>query len=151
MRRVIAATKKQYEQNRQQIKQMIRFGIVGILNTAIGLGTVLLLQDVMGVNPYLANPIGYTLGLINSFIWNKLWTFKSKRDFQKELLPFITVFAVTFALQYGVFAFLFKHGLDQTLSQIAANICYTVTGFVGNRYYTFAKLEDEQQISDDNQ
>ena len=35
---------------------------------------------VVSIDAALANIIGYSAGIINSFVWNKLWTFKVKHE-----------------------------------------------------------------------
>lgn len=56
-------------------RQLFRFGIVGVLNTAIDFAVFILLYFVFDVPIVLANTAGYCFGVINSFICNKYWTF----------------------------------------------------------------------------
>ena len=63
---------------RPELGRILRFGLVGLLNTAIGLGTIYVLQLGFGVDYRLANTAGYALGIVNSFVLNRIWTFKSR-------------------------------------------------------------------------
>src|SRR2546423_13661410 len=62
--------------------QILRFSIVGILNTSIDvltLNVLVLLFPTHNANLLLIyNSIAYTLGALNSFLLNKYWTFKRK-------------------------------------------------------------------------
>ena len=59
--------------NKELIKIM-KFAIVGVSNVAIDIGLFNILLFV-GLNPYLASVISYTLAATNSFIHNRRWTF----------------------------------------------------------------------------
>lgn len=52
-----------------------RFGMVGVLNTAVDIAVFTLLTRVWHVPPVFANPVSYGIGLVNSFVCNKFWTF----------------------------------------------------------------------------
>ena len=63
--------------------QLLKYGLVGISNSLITLIVIFLCNEIIGLKLMLADVIGYIAGLINSFIWNKKWVFKShnrKRD-----------------------------------------------------------------------
>jgi putative flippase GtrA len=79
--------------------QIIRFGMVGGLNTILDLlifNSLLWLMPTQSTTTLLVyNSIAYCLGGINSFLLNKYWTFRNK---QKITLPEIARFAITTAL-----------------------------------------------------
>jgi putative flippase GtrA len=73
--------------------QMIRFGMVGTLNTLIDvitLNILLLLFPTHNANLLLVyNTLAFTFGAMNSFFLNKHWTFKLKRTVNSgEVLRF---------------------------------------------------------------
>lgn len=77
------------------LRQMLRFGLVGVLNTAIdllALNALLFLFPTKSTVLLLAyNSFAYSLGAVNSFFLNKYWTFKQKRPTtQGELVRFAT-------------------------------------------------------------
>lgn len=66
------------------IYQVIRFGVVGFLNTGID---VLVLNILLRIFPthntnllLIYNSIAFTLGAVNSFYFNKYWTFKKRES-----------------------------------------------------------------------
>jgi putative flippase GtrA len=65
------------------IKQMGRFGIVGIVNTVLDLCLFNVLLWLFPTNNAVLllvyNTIAYTVGAIDSFLLNKYWTFQRKR------------------------------------------------------------------------
>jgi len=65
------------EQRDVTLPTIVRFGAVGVLNTLLDVGCFLLLARVFDVPVMVANSISYSIGLTNSFVCNKLWTFGS--------------------------------------------------------------------------
>ncbi|MFC1898070.1 GtrA family protein [Candidatus Cloacimonadota bacterium] len=120
------------------VKQFTRYGIVGVINTIITLSTIFILTRIFSVSYLIANAAGYILGFINSFIMNKLWTFKSKRPFTREGIFFILMFGICYSLQF-VFLIILKEKLmiAPDYAQIIAMIFYAVINFTGNKLLTF--------------
>jgi len=122
----------------KSIEQAVKFGFVGVLNTAVGWLSFFVLFYLLHIEFRIANALSYLFGLINSFFFNKLWTFKSKEYKVSEVVWFIVVFLVAFSLQYYVSVFL-KERLKfyPMIAYVIGNIIYTVIGFVGNKLITF--------------
>ncbi len=122
--------------------QMVKFGAVGVLNTLLTLAVIFLLTKLFRVSDYAANAAGYAVGLANSFVWNKLWTFKSGGRIARESLLFLSVYGVCYLVQLGILALLIEVlRLHRDISQLAAMAFYIVLGFLGNKLVTFRKGE----------
>ena len=131
---------KKNEQSYNFIKQFIKFIIVGILNTLLTFLTFKILTDLFHVNDSISNISSYIVGLINSFILNKLWTFESKIISLKEFVYFILFFLISFSLQFIVYK-TFKNLLliHKDIAFLAGMLIYTLTNFLLNKYITFRK------------
>ncbi len=75
------------------LKQLLRFGLVGGLNTLLDiviLNALLLLSPTTSTRTLLAyNALAFSLGAVNSFLLNKYWTFDHKQGTTlKELVRF---------------------------------------------------------------
>ena len=88
----------------------------------------------------ISNIIGYIIGVLNSFIFNKFWTFKSTANFKGEAVKFFAVFLVCFGIQFG-FTVFFKEILlfPKEIATIGGMVIYTILGFFGNKIFTFKK------------
>lgn len=119
----------------------MKFSIVGILNTFVGLGVIFLCMKLLKL-PYLpSNFIGYAAGLLNSFIWNKLWTFQSKRWNRFELVLFLVIFFISFLVQLAGVVFLVEIiDIKPEYAQVIGIGLYTITNFIGNRFITFRSV-----------
>lgn len=118
--------------------QFIKFGIVGIFNTLITAITIWVFLMIFHFSDYLSNIIGYILGLANSFIWNRKWTFANSLSIKETLLKFIVTFVVSYLLQLGNLYLLlhFTH-IDSYVCQLLSIVFYTLINFSLNKYYTF--------------
>ena len=118
--------------------QFIKFIGVGVINTIVSLSAIYLCME-LGINYKLSNFIGYVVGVINSFLWNKLWIFKSHgKNIITEILFFFITFAICYMLQYVVLVFLAeKLELNKYISQLIAMACYTISNFILNKFLTF--------------
>jgi putative flippase GtrA len=64
----------------QWLRQAVKFGIVGVINTGVDLGLYFILTHwipFFADQQVLAKGISYSAGILNSFLWNRSWTFKS--------------------------------------------------------------------------
>jgi putative flippase GtrA len=126
--------------NRTNIAQFIKFSFVGVLNTLVGFGSFLIFYYLFNIQYVLSNTLSYIPGLINSFIWNKIWTFASRGDRRLEAVLFLIVFIPCFLIQNGVLIFLKEIvRINVIISQIISMFIYTVLGFILNKTITFNK------------
>ncbi|MBQ9077836.1 MAG: GtrA family protein [Muribaculaceae bacterium] len=137
---------------RDTIVQFIKYGMVGILNTLITLGVILLCKSVFGIAPMLSNTIGYITGVVNSFIWNKTWVFRSGGNYSREAIKFVSGFGICYGIQFIIVWCLSYHSplgnmqwdlpsgfvlSGYGVATILGNIIYTVANFIYNRIVTF--------------
>jgi putative flippase GtrA len=120
------------------LKQFIKFGIVGISNTLLTAATIWILMKWCHSSAYVSNIIGYIVGLINSFVWNRKWTFESKSSLRNTIFKFIITFAISYLLQLGNLYLLlhFTH-IDPYFCQLLSIVVYTIVNFILNKFYTF--------------
>jgi putative flippase GtrA len=120
------------------ISQFLKFSFVGVLNTLITLLTIWVFVNVFSTSHYVANVMGYVLGVLNSFIMNKIWTFNHKSKTGATFIKFIGVFVITYLIQFSVLSLLLNFSkLDPFVSQILAMITYTILNFIINKKFTF--------------
>lgn len=119
--------------------QMVKYGLVGVVNTLITAVIIFALMNGFGVSYKISNAIGYVAGFINSFILNKKWTFKGNTESTlKQLIKFGAVFAVCYFLQLGLVVLMVeKLSISKNISQLAGMVFYTIIGFLLNKLFTF--------------
>jgi putative flippase GtrA len=74
--------------NSNNLKEFLRFFIVGILTAIIDFSILFLLTDFLKINYLISNAIAFCLGLMFNYILNVLWVFKI-RTIKSKSLEFI--------------------------------------------------------------
>lgn len=122
-----------------------RYLLVGVANTLVGLGTIYMAMYFLRLDIVHANAVGYTIGVLFSFLLNKSWTFKSDDHLLFSFLRFITVLAVAYVANLSTVLFLnSRFHVDAYFAQAAGIFPYTIIGFLGNRYFTFRSQRHEE-------
>ena len=122
----------------KSIVQFVKFGIVGVSNTLLTAATIWIFMKIFHCSDYISNIIGYIIGLINSFIWNRKWTFASNAKLNVTVIKFILTFAISYLLQLGnLYLLLHFTKIDSYVCQLLSIVVYTSTNFVLNKFYTF--------------
>ena len=130
---------KKYDKN--TLWQLIRFGIVGVINTLITLIVIYVLQELLHIKYTIANLAGYIAGVINSFFWSKLWVFKKlNSNFMREAVLFLVSFGICYGIQFVALLLLVEvlHMAD-TWAQLVSMVVYTLCNFALNKCITFKK------------
>jgi putative flippase GtrA len=124
--------------------QAVRFVIVGLVNTVVDLGFFALLGLIPGLPAAAAKTISYILGICNSFIWNKWWTFSARRSAlaKREFAIFFAVNLPPLVVNVVVFSllglWLDSGGIGVRLAKaFAAAVVSVIWNFLGSRYLAF--------------
>jgi putative flippase GtrA len=139
------------------IRQAVKFVLVGGLNTLIDLGVLNLLIFTTGI----ASGFGYSFfkgisfiaAVINSYILNRLWTFKGSGgdNGKKQFGQFFAVSLIGFGINVGVASlvvnvignpFLLSGVSDKlwaNVGAIAATFCGMTWNFLGYKFIVFKK------------
>jgi len=119
-----------------ELRRFIRFCLVGAMNTTITFVVFTVLRY-FGVELYVSNILSYVAGVVNSFLWNRSWVYRSKgRRWYVEAALFLAFFGVCYSIQLLVFKTA-VHYVPEWLSQIIGMGTYSVTNFLLNRIFTF--------------
>jgi putative flippase GtrA len=118
--------------------RFMRFSAVGAMNTAIDIGIFVLLTG-SGIHYLLSHCISYSVGMVNSYLLNKMWTFRRKGGAEwKEMLKFLSVnlFTLGFA---ALTLFLLREGvgLSALASKVMATCLTLLINFGGNALWVF--------------
>lgn len=121
------------------LRQGLRFGTVGLLNTASGLATIFALMFFAGANAIVANVVGYAVGFASGYILNRHWTFSSAGQTDGQLLRYVAVAFIAYMMNLGaVVGVALYLSFDPYLAQLAGVSVYAGVMFVGCRYFVFA-------------
>ncbi len=136
----------------EQIKELIltlyhdkriRFLFVGGLNTVIGYGFYALFVY-LGFHYIAAQALSYVLGTINSYLWNKYFTFQSSGGGLSEILRFVSVYIVSFLCSSTtLFIFVSLLGLNKYVAGLVNIAVSTLISWFGHNYFSFKKAKNK--------
>ncbi len=138
------------------ILQFVKFAVVGVSNTVVDFLVFQLLNLTLGWS-YIAQVIGYSAGILNSYFWNSRWTFRQEHDRSaREKTGFLIVNLVSLGVSLGVL-WLCKNPLGitdawasswlpeafsgfvngDTVGKLIATPCAILVNFIGNKLFVF--------------
>jgi len=132
-----------------------KFAVVGVLNSGVDFGVLNSLMLITGVSSgggFLAfKSVSVTLGVINSYLWNKYWTFDSSKSgaARRELVAFLVVTLAAVALNVvGADVIVNVVGAPRGIStKLWANVgaisgagLTLFANFFGYKFFVFRKL-----------
>jgi len=117
---------------------LMRFGLTGLLNTAVGLGTIFALKWFFGVPDTQANLVGYGVGMVVSYYVNSRWTFQYKQALHTKVVPYALVLLCAYLVNLATVHLLIG-GLqvNSYVAQTAGTIPYSLLSYVLLRRYVF--------------
>ena len=124
--------------------QFIRFLGVGVINTAVGTGTMFLLYNVFGAGYWISSASNYIVGSIVSYILNKKFTFKNQDSNKKTIIKFVVGIAVCYGIAYGIAKPLVHTLLSGQSQKMADNMAmlvgmglFVIINYLSQKFFTF--------------
>lgn len=145
------------------IVQFIKFGIVGIANTAVDWIVFYLMAAYLLTDPSskpTIKAISFIIAMLNSYLWNTIWTFRKEYkksaeksgDKSKIFIKFVVVSLVGWLANYFVFKYSFNHihpvdwivasktiNSQDFLSLVFASCAAIFWNFFANKFWTYKK------------
>lgn len=154
----------------KSLDKRIKFLLVGCLNTAVGIIAENVAFLIMGV-PFsfslhmgaglnipvwqtaIATVANYLFGSINSFFWNKFFTFESEEKSPAEAVRFFVVCVLQAGLHFGLQTLCTNViGIGTTLATIITTLITLVFSYVGHNFFSFKKQKPQgKQAEEQNQ
>lgn len=117
---------------------VLRYGLVGLANTAIGLSLIYAFKYFAGFGDALANFLGYAIAVVFSYVANSRWTFQYKGPDSSGAAKFLITLAAAYLCNLlTVLTAIHVFGIDGYWAQPLGIAPYAVVGYLGNRYFAF--------------
>lgn len=127
---------------------MLRFLVVGIINTLFGTTVMFLCYNKFGLSYWLSSGANYFFGSILSFFLNKHFTFRSQEKGAMVLVRFTVNILVCWLLAYGIAQpiteisltnFTLSPYLKDNISMVVGMVLFTGLNYFGQRFFAFKK------------
>ena len=120
-------------------RQFLRFIIIGSKSTIVNYLFYILLYQLTS-NIFISAIIGYSSGLINSYIFGKSWVFKnSEKDKLNVFIKFLLVYFIGAFIMVSITSFLSFKGIDYRLAWSFAIFLVIFNNFLGSKYFVFKR------------
>ncbi|OIK15654.1 polysaccharide biosynthesis protein GtrA [Bacillus sp. MUM 116] len=127
----------------------IRFIMVGVLNTIVGLSVMYLLLHAFHLSYWISTFIGNSVGAVVSFFLNRSFTFKSNNTVSKSAIRFIIVILCCYFISYDLAKNLvsavlysnhfFSGKITTDMAVLVGTGLYTVLNYLGQKLFVYSK------------
>ncbi len=119
------------------IREFVKFALVGILNTGVDV-VIFFLLTWLGVLYLAAQVVSYTSGAANSYLLNKIWTFRSCGLSYSEMIRFTVVNLASLGISVATLSLLHGGaGMGLAAAKGIATVCALMANFLGNKLWVF--------------
>ena len=101
-------------------EQLVRFVITGGLSAVVDFGLLVILMA-LGLGHTPAKAISFVAGTTTAYLINRRWTFRAAPS-TRRFAAVVVLYALTFALQVGLFSVLFTWLTAQGLSRLSVQV-----------------------------
>lgn len=124
------------------IRQFIKYVIVGFLNTGVFYGIYYIMLQ-LGFFYAISATVGTIAGIINSYFWNKYFTFKSKKKSIRETLKFLIVYFVQYLSNLLIIHLCINYlGISAELAGIVAIGIGLFISYFGHKFWSFRNVKE---------
>ena len=120
--------------------KFVKFCIVGFSGVFVDFGVTYFFKEIVKVQKYIANAIGFSTAATTNYILNRVWTFHSHnpRVFEEFSRFFIIALIGLGINSLIIYIFSGKFKWNFYLSNLIATVVVTLWNFLINAYFTFA-------------
>jgi putative flippase GtrA len=120
--------------------KFIKFCLVGFSGVFVDFGVTYFFKEIVKIQKYIANSIGFTTAATTNYIFNRIWTFESKNPHvASEFARFFFIALIGLGINNLIIYILNgKFKLNFYVSKLIATAIVTLWNFLINAYYTFA-------------
>lgn len=132
--------------------KLLKFIIVGVINTLVGMAIMLGLYNLAGCSYWVSSAANYILTSILSYFLNKYFTFQNKEKSLRQVLRFIINIAVCYLLAYGIAKPLtlavlagFGEKVQTNVAMLVGMCLFTALNYIGQRLFAFKETKPKEE------
>lgn len=115
------------------IEQIVKFGLVGVICTAIDFGIMIFLTEIMDINYLISSGISFVTSMVINYLLSSRYVFCGKKD-ESKLIEFV-IFSVLSVAGLGINQLLMwvcvdKAGLPYVLAKVGATAIVMLYNFI---------------------
>ena len=120
--------------------KFVKFCMVGFSGIFVDFGCTYFFKEVVKIQKYVANAIGFTVAATTNYMLNRVWTFHSQNPHvAQEFSRFFLIALIGLAINSAIIWLMNgKFKVNFYLSKLVATVIVTLWNFMINAYFTFA-------------
>jgi len=131
---------------KRSLTQFVKFAVVGGIGTIVNLivlkGSLYVWDQLAVSTPFVveafASGLAFAVAVVNNYLLNRWWTFRSKGSFGGEFVKFLIVSIAGLGLnELAFWVFRGQLGIGVLVSQCLAILCVLPFNFVVNKLWSF--------------
>lgn len=130
-----------------EMLRLLRFGAVGVGNTAVDWAVFWLLFSGLHLHYGAAQTVSYLCGTLNSYLWNRKWTFASKEPVRvAEALKFLLVNGLCLGLSYLLlYVCSDVLGWNMLFSKLTVTVLLLLVNYAASKWWVFVPGEKRKE------
>lgn len=124
---------------RPKVKQFVKFGLVGALNTLLDYGLYTVFVTFLDIHYLVANALSFGVAVTNSFILNRKWTFRQTgTNWQHEGLKYLAVYCAGLGIGEGfLFLLVDRWHFHELIAKAFVVALVLFWNYIGIRFWAF--------------
>ena len=120
--------------------KFIKFCLVGFSGIFVDFGFTYFFKEVVKIQKYVANAIGFTMAATTNYFLNRVWTFNSQNPHvMVEFSRFFLIALIGLAINSTIIWLMNgKFKVNFYVSKLAGTVIVTLWNFLINAYFTFS-------------
>ena len=120
------------------MKQLLRYGAVGVVNTCVGYALFWIALRWFGLAPSIANAVSYAISLCLSFMLNRYFVFDAATPARHAAWRFALAFCIAFSINQAIlWGVLRSAWLRPEIAQLFAMVAYTIVFYLLSKFFVF--------------
>ena len=127
----------------------VRFLIVGVANTLVGLSMMYLFLHLGGLSYWMATFLGNSIGACVSYFLNRKFTFKSEHSVTKSMIRFVATILFCYYISYNIGDHfiqwllqnnpIFTSSIKTDIAVLTSTLLYTFLNYLCQRLFVFPR------------
>jgi len=119
-------------------KQFKKFIVIGVLSTVVNYSIFYVLYKFFGINYIIASSVGFMVGVLAGYNFNKIWTFGIKEKSNIYLVKYWVVYITSLLLGLVLLEVLVSAaGIFPEIANVIVIAFTTCTNFCGTKFWVF--------------
>jgi len=126
---------------KELVYKFLKFGVVGASGVVVDFGYTYISKEIIKIQKYVANAIGFTLAATSNYFLNRWWTFHSHNPhIGVEYSKFLVISILGLGINsFVIWILVSKYNKNFYISKLFAIGVVTLWNFIFNMVFTFAR------------